>query len=291
MYLTESLDALRRQSGTIMLLIDQVQLLQKNLPQLTNFKACLPLLGGVSQVQQAYHFIYLIHPARDIMTSIKRADPSGSKLPKHLRGWNLWTQDGHGNDVTMDFKDLLGMLVHVYYFRIDGNVLDVSNDRGRRTIIDYSSFLVAMRRLILPPAEVALIACHLALNVYYEHAAELRDSNRNSRKLRFPPDDIPGTGDFSRLLWEIRRWPDVLEAVWVRFFESKSKTLEDNANVIDNQPFKYGRRVEPNGDYRWCLGWRRGAVIAKIEADPASLIEFVRTHIETIISEDRNAAG
>ena len=37
-------------------------------------------MGGVTSVRRAYDFIHLIHPARDIITCITRADPSGNRL-------------------------------------------------------------------------------------------------------------------------------------------------------------------------------------------------------------------
>ena len=99
------------------MLVDQVQVLRENLPRLEDFETCLPLMGGVTSVRRAYDFIHLIHPARDIITCITRADPSGNRLPKHLRGWNVQANDEHGNDTTVDLRRLLGMLVHVYYLR------------------------------------------------------------------------------------------------------------------------------------------------------------------------------
>ena len=265
-----------------MLLIDQVQVLRENIQQLKNFEACLPLLGGVGSVRQAYRFVHLIQPARDIITSIRRADPSGNKLPKHLRGWNVSAQDGYGKATTVDLKDLLGMLVHVYYLRIDSHVLDASNDFGKRAIVEYGSFLEAISRLILSPAQVALVVCHLARVVHLEHLTSLRDTKSTGKSFRFPSVDIPGTGDFSALLWEIRRWPHVLEAVWERFFKPESTPLDAGADVIDNRPFSRGRTLEPDGDYRWSLGWRRNSAIATIDVDPLALIDFVLTHIERL---------
>ena len=195
-------------------------------------------------------------------------------------------QDGHQNATTVHLKNLLGMLVHVYYLRVDADVLDVSNHSGRRLIVPYASFTQALSRLILTPAEVALIVCHLARNVHLAHLASLRAA----APFELPPVDVPGTGDFGAFLWEIRRWPDVLEAVWNRFFQPQSEPLEDGADVINNRPFSQGRRVEADGGYKWCLGWRRGAVIAKIDVDPLPLIDCVQTHIETIIAPDHRSS-
>ena len=66
------------------LLIDQVQLLGQNITHLGSFRVSLPMLGGVGSVREAYEYVHLIHPARDIITTIKKADPLGDKLPQHL---------------------------------------------------------------------------------------------------------------------------------------------------------------------------------------------------------------
>ena len=269
-----------------MLLIDQVQLLKQNITRLGSLRVCLPLLGGVGSVREAYEFVHLVHPARDIITSIKRADPFGDKLPGHLRGWNLEGQDDYGNTMTVDLKNLLGQLVHVYYLRVDGEVLDVSNDLGRRVIVPYPSFLSATSRLALSPIDVSLVSCHLARKVHLDQLRLLRRRDKRHQRFRFPPDSIPGTGDFSRLLWEIRTWPELLDALWSQFFEAQSVPLEANADVIDNRPFSQGRRLEPNGEYKWSLGWRRGPVISKIDVDPLDLIDFVRTRFEAMADFD-----
>lgn len=264
------------------LLIDQVHLLRRNITRLKSFRVCLPLLGGVHNVRETYEFIHLLHPARDIVTSIKRADPFGNKLHGYLRGWNLNVKDDHGNATIVDLKDLLGRLVHVYYLRLDGEVLDVSNDWGNRIIVPYPSFLKAISRLALSPVDVALVSCHLARNVHVDQLRSLSRSKGQSQPFRFPPDSVPGTGDFSRLLWDIRTWPQLMDAVWDRFFKTESKPLEADADVIDNRPFSQGRRLERNGDYKWSIGWRRGPVISKIDVDPLSLIDFVRIRFEAM---------
>ena len=68
----------------------------------------------------------------------------------------------------VDLKNLLGRLVHVYYLRLDGEVLDVSNDSGRRLIIPYPSFLNAVSRLALTPVDIALVSCRLARKVHID---------------------------------------------------------------------------------------------------------------------------
>ena len=266
-----------------MLLIDQVHLLRQNIARLGSFKVCLPLLGGVESVRQAYDFVNLVHPARDIITSIRKADPAGDRLPNHLRGWNLKAQDRFGKDTTVDLKFLLGMLVHVYYLSLDGEILDVSNDSGKRVIVAYPEFMKAVSRLVLSPVDVALTTCHLARNVHVGELDSLCKSNRQHQTLHMQPDSIPGPGDFAKLLWEIRAWPELMEAMWRHFFQPASTALEADANVVQNRPYSKGRRLEPNGDYKWSIGWRRGPVISKIDVDPLALIEFMRIRFEAMV--------
>ena len=270
-----------------MLLIDQVHLLRENITRLGSFKGCLPLLGGIGSVRQAYEFVHLVHPARDIITSIRNADPSGDKLPGHLRGWNLDAQDGNGNGTKVDLKVLLGMLVHVYYLRLDGEVLDVSNDSGKRAIVSYPSFMNAIARLALSPVDVALVSCHLARNVHVAQVQLLRRPAQGCQPFQFPPDSIPGPGDFDRLLWDIPNWPELMEALWDRFFKPESTPLDAGANVIDNRPFSHGRLLEQNGAYKRCIGWRRGSVISSVKVDPLALIDYMRTRFEAMAVQGR----
>ena len=80
-----------------MLLVDQVELLRQHIVQLENQRFSLPLMGGPSATIQTYHFKTLVHPARDIATTIAQADPAGNKLPSNLRGWNLIAKDSWGH--------------------------------------------------------------------------------------------------------------------------------------------------------------------------------------------------
>ena len=64
-----------------MMLIDQVDILRANLPQIENMQVVLPILGGPGHTRQAYRFVHLVHPARDIITTIHAADRSGIALP------------------------------------------------------------------------------------------------------------------------------------------------------------------------------------------------------------------
>ena len=113
-----------------MLLTDQVDLLRLNMQQIRGERPVLPIMGGARSTQHTYQFKSLLHPARDIATTISYADPAGDKLPSHLRGWNLLAEDGWQQPVTIHLKKLLGMILHTFYLMITDNRLDVSNDLG-----------------------------------------------------------------------------------------------------------------------------------------------------------------
>lgn len=112
-----------------MLLENQVALLRENLAELQRQRFTLPLMGSLRATRDTYYFKSLVHPARDIATTIARSDPGRNKLPAHLRDWNLKVTDELLESRQVPLKDLLGMVIHVYYLSIggDGN-LDLSNN-------------------------------------------------------------------------------------------------------------------------------------------------------------------
>ena len=123
-----------------MLLVDQVEVLRRNLPEIREIKCTLPLRGGYTDTRTAYRFVYLVHPARDIITTIMKADGSGSTLPRHLRGWNIDAKDGQGARIREHLKRILNMIVHMHYLQVD-EVLDVFNDSNeKRRIIPREVF-------------------------------------------------------------------------------------------------------------------------------------------------------
>lgn len=130
-----------------MLLLDQVELLREHLEHLRDQQFALPLTGGQFATRQTYQFRSLLHPARDIATTIARADPRGERLPSRLRGWNLDASDEYGISRKVCLKRLLGMVIHVYYLRVGEGNLDVSNDRGERVVVPYQAFLDSVKRL------------------------------------------------------------------------------------------------------------------------------------------------
>ena len=247
-----------------MLLIHQVELLRQNIMELGTQEFALPLMGGMGDTYKAYRFKSLLLPARDIATTIYEADPSGHKLPPRLRGWNLDIEDSHGNSKRKSLKVLLGMIVHGYYFYVEQNELDVSNDKGDRAIVPYDSFLSCVERLVLPPEDICLVICGLT---------DVRLGS--SQALQALMGDVPGSGDLRHCMATISRWPKLEERIWVRFFADQSSAIDANCLIIDGVPF-----VQV-GMYRgssvvWKMGWRRGNIYANSFIEVVLLVHEIR---------------
>ena len=203
-----------------MLLVDQVEMLRHSMEELRQQRFALPLMGGMSATLQTYRFKSLLHPARDIATTIARSDPAGNKLPIHLRGWNLDVEDGWGKAQTIHLKKLLGMTIHVYYLNVGDNRLDVSNDLGDRVIVAYDTFLACVERLVLSPEDICLIICSLA-----------EERFKSGQTLRALTRDVPGSGDLLHCLATIGRWPALKETIWRRFFAENSSLIDPNCDM------------------------------------------------------------
>ena len=249
-----------------MLLVDQVELLRQHFEELRRQRFSLPFMGGLSQTCQAYRFKSLLLPARDITTMINRADPMGNKLPPQLRGWNLDIEDGYGNSKKKILKELLGMIVHGYYFYVKENRLDISNDRGDRVIVPYNTFLSAVERLVLSPEDICLVICCLA--------EERLNSSQALQALKW---DIPGSGDLMHCMATIGRWPELREKIWDRFFARQSSAIDTECRTINDVPFiKAGKHSEST--VFWEMGWRRGDHYATSWINLALLIHELRDY-------------
>ncbi len=266
-----------------MLLIDQVSLLRDNLKHLRRQRISLPLMGGESSTRDAYHFIHLIHPARDIMTTVKKADPGADKLPVRLRRWKLEVESERRQKESVHLVCILGMIIHAYYLRVDDLVLDVSNDAGRRLIVPRGPFFCALKRLLLSSDEIQLVICHLAKSHLEEH---IKPTNSNSRD--YPIDRIPGVGDFERLLWHIASWPSLLETIWERFFEPHSVEVDPETNTIDDNRPHANQKWIRNGKVEWHLVWRRNGVIARVYVDIIEVIDMVLDHRQRSLSRQQS---
>ena len=247
-----------------MLLVDQVELLRQYFTQLRDQKFVLPLMGGPSATSRTYRFKSIVHPARDIATTIAEADPGGNKLPGRLRGWNLDVMDERRKPKTIQLKKLLGMIIHVFYLNIADNRLDISNDLGKRVIVPYDSFLDSVERLILSPEDICLVVCSLA--------EERLNSRRGIQALL---SEIPGSGDLVHLLATINRWPTLREHIWKTFFASHGTTVDSNYYVAKDAPFMMEGR-NTGMTIMWDVGWRRDDVYASLWIDVSDLIKEIR---------------
>ena len=249
-----------------MLLVDQVKLLRGNLVQLQNQQVVLPLMGGPLATRQTYQFKSLVHPARDVATMIAHADPCGDKLPARLRGWNLDMTDEFGNAQRIHLKKLLGMIIHVYYLRIEDGVLDISNDSGKRVIVPYNTFLDSLERLVLTPEDVCLVICGLT-----------EEKLKNANAVEALSAMTPGSGDLAHCLATINRWPELQESIWSRFFADQATTVEPGCQIVNDRPFLMG--VHHTGTTAsWRIGWRRNDAYAVSCIDISRLIGRIQKY-------------
>ncbi len=252
-----------------MLLVDQVELLRQNLVQLRKQQFALPLMGGPSATRQTYRFKSLVHPARDIVTTIAEADPSGDKLPIRLRGWNLDVTDGFGKTQNIHLKRLLGMVIHVYYLRVGNGDLDISNDLGERVIVPYNVFLDSVERLVLTPEDICLIICGLA-----------EEKFKNKDAMRALEARMPGSGDLAHCLATIKRWPFLQESIWKTFFAGQSTTVRADCRTINDQPFIKGGWLKGT-TVTWHVGWRRNDAYAESWVDVSHLIGRIQDYFDS----------
>lgn len=250
-----------------MLLEDQVKLLRQNLVQLYTQEFVLPLMGGLEATRRTYQFKSLIHPARDIATAIVKADPGGNKLPNHLRGWNLDVADGFGTPYKIRLDKLLSRIIHVYYLRIGGGDIDISNDRGERVTLPYSALIKTVQRLELTPEDICLVICGLA-----EKEIKNKDAGWLSAGERL------GEGNLRHCcLATIKRWPILQENIWKTFFVDQVTIVKRDCQTVNNEPFIMGSKCTETTAI-WHIGWRRGDIYAESWIDVLRLIGMIQEY-------------
>ena len=225
-------------------------------------------MGGSSATREAYRFKSLVHPARDIATTISEADPAGDKLPTHLRGWNLSVRDGRNIATTIHLRRLLGMIIHVYYLNIVDNRLDISNDLGERVIVPYDTFVASVERLILTHADICLVVCALA-----------EERLKSKTAILALLSDVPGSGDLMHCLATIRKWPTLEETIWTKFFAHQSTVVDPDCPTVEDMPFLMSGRQTGN-TITWNVGWRRDGVYASVWISVSDLICQIRSHFD-----------
>ena len=211
-------------------------------------------------------FKSLVHPARDVATTIAKADPGGNKLPIHLRGWNLDVTDGFREPQKIHLKDLLGMVIHVFYLRIEGGDLDLYNDRGESVIVPYNVFLDSVQRLVLTPEDICLVICGLA-----EAEVKKRDTG-------IELNDGLALGNLKYYcLAQIKRWPALQESIWKTFFAGQSTVVRRDCQTVNGTPFTMGGQ-DTRTTVIWHVGWRRDDIYAESWIDVLHLIGKIQDY-------------
>lgn len=259
-----------------MLLADQVEVLRRNLPEIREIKCALPLRGGYRDTRTAYRFVYLVHPARDIITTIMKADGSGSTLPRHLRGWNIDAKDGQGARIREHLKRILNMIVHMHYLRVD-EVLDVSNDSNeKRRIIPRDVFSEEIGRLVLTNEDIGLVACALAEKTCSGGAKEPRPTSPRNP-------EAPGCRDLQRILWDIGSWPELKEIIWNEYFQCSEKMIESDSKILNDVPFvKETHSSTSKATCTWRMGWRRDVTYSDVWIDVLHMIATIRDYMQKV---------
>ena len=252
-----------------MLLADQVDILRQNAVHLRDQQLVLPLMGGSSATSEAYQFKSLLHPARDIATTIANADPAGQKLPTHLRGWNLSVTDGFGDAMTIHLRKLLGMIIHVYYLNVSENRLDISNDLGERVIVPYDVFVASVERLLLTDADICLVICAL-----------VEERVKSKSGIQALQSYVPGSGDLMHCLATIGKLPALKEKIWTMFFAHQVTVVARDCPTVDDMPFLKSSRRTGN-TIAWKVGWRRDDVYASAWISVSELISQIRSHFDS----------
>ena len=253
-----------------MLLIDQIELLRINLSKIESMNGVLPILGGPRHTQQAYKFVHLVHPARDIITTVHAADKSGTILPGHLRGWNIDVKDGNENTLRTNLKKILNMIIHMNYlcFADDLDVIDRSN---HRVIVSRELFLKELNRLLLNHDDICLVACAWA------HEA-CRRRVKNDQAIEPVDFNEAEFCDLHNLLSNISSMPELQEVIWNTYFNDNSSEIDARTTIVNDQPFINGSRSTCAG-LIWRIGWRRDNLYSKVWVDIIALITTIHQHI------------
>lgn len=268
-YLRCLFNRLHSQTGyLIVILEDQIEILRRNLPEIKRQKFCLPLMGGIIHTEKVYEFISLIHPARDISTMIHRADPSGKKLTPDLSNWSLRSKDTFGDIKTIQLKSFLNMIVHSFYIYRENDVIDVSDDSGKRRIVLYDLFTSNIERLILNPDQMLLVTCGFSENEIINRQKEIISGKTNSSGFITA---IPDVVQYNFLnLFRDNKFPQLKNHIWDKFFSPQSKPLSDRRTVED-QPFS----MSIKNLIIWKIGWRKGDVFSESWVNILDLIQDI----------------
>ncbi len=253
-----------------MLLANRVELLRKNLAEIETITCVLPMWSGDKDTRTAYHFAYLVLPARDIMTTVHAADPNGSILPAHLRGWDIAASDEHKKQTKVPLKKFLGMIIHMHYLQYDQDV-DVANDCNKRFIVTRDVFLKNTKRLLLSYPDICLVTC-----ARVEKACNGKGDERS-------PWEPEGSGfrDLQKILRDIAVRPELgalNEVIWNSYFDKQKQTIESDADMMNDVPCIKETRSLPR--IAWRIKWRKGCHYSDSWIDVLSIVSTIRDYFQ-----------
>ena len=255
-------------------LLYQVDVLRHNLSQMQSTNnLVLPMNPDYVTTRNAYRFANLVHPARDIMKKIKKADPGGSVLPKNLRGWRVQVRDGFGNDIEVELVRILNSIIHLQYFLLDDQVLDVENDNSNeRYIVNRHVLFAGINRLLLEFKDICLVACSIAERGY-KNALNVSESTQEQEWEYMPFG--PWYRDLWAILANIHYHPRLVGLVWRTYFAGHATPL-GSRDVANHMPFTM--RIWPTV---WKIGWRRDGLYSIARVKVSDLIKTIRYYIRT----------
>ncbi len=214
----------------------------------------------------AYHFASLVHPARDIITKIKKAYPGGNMLPRNLRGWRVQAKNGYGKIVYVELGRILNSIIHMQYISVDNQRVDVENDNLReRYIVDRHVLFVGIERLLLEFKDICLTACALAEKGYTSEVNQ-------DHEWEYISPHGPWYRDLAAVLRGIRDHPQLANLVWCTHF-ARSATPIGSRDIINHVPFNMTtwQRV-------WQVGWRRDGLFASPNVQVSDFIKTIRDY-------------
>ena len=146
------------------------------------------------------------------------------------------------------------MIVHSFYIYRENDVIDVSDDSGKRRIVSYDLFTSNIERLILNPDQMLLVTCSFSENEIIKRQNEIISGKANSSGFITA---IPDVVQYNFLnLFRDNKFPQLKNHIWNKFFSPQSKPLGDRQTVED-QPFSMSFKksiiLENRMEKRRCL--------------------------------------
>ncbi len=150
----------------------------------------------------------------------------------------------------------------------ENDVIDVSDDSGKRRIVSYDLFTSNIERLILNPDQMLLVTCGFSENEIINRQKDIISGKTNSSGFITA---IPDVVQYNFLnLFRDNKFPQLKNHIWNKFFSSQSKPLVDRQTVED-QPFSMSFKKS----IIWKIGWRKGDVFSESWVNILDLIQDI----------------